>query len=286
MFSTRTPTSASTRSATPARSSSARSVRSREPELKVYKGVTLGDVVGQSGLEAQYNQYLQGVNGSEARQGQLRRTSSRATPRARRRPPGDTLKLSINAKLEKVGQTALAESIAAHERRRVARSSRWTRRTARSTRWARRRPTTRARHDDAPGSRQLPHQPGQQLPAARTGDRGRGAGRLDVQGDHRDRGARERRLGSQRHLRRHRQVLLHGPAACCLQNAGGASYGSLDLEQAIQVSDDVFFYNLGDLHERPVTRSGKAIDYPDAWPLQQWANRFGIGRPTGHRPPR
>ncbi len=68
----------------------------------------------------------------------------------------------------------------------------------------------------------------------------------------------------------------------CLQNAGGAIYGSLDLVNAIRVSDDVFFYNLGDRMNGPVTRNALyAINYPKAWPLQEWANRFGIGRYTG-----
>ncbi len=84
-----------------------------KPELKVYKGVTLGDIVGQSGLEAQYNQYLQGVNGSEGvrvnSQNQFEGYAAGTSP-----TPGDTLKLSLNAKLEQVGQRSLAESIAAN----------------------------------------------------------------------------------------------------------------------------------------------------------------------------
>jgi penicillin-binding protein 2 len=51
---------------------------------------------------------------------------------------------------------------------------------------------------------------------------------------------------------------------------------------AIRVSDDVFFYNLGDRMDGPVSRNELyAVDYPKAWPLQEWANRFGIGRYTG-----
>jgi len=52
------------------------------------------------------------------------------------------------------------------------------------------------------------------------------------------------------------------------QNAGGASYGSLTLVPAIQVSSDVFFYTLG-------------FDMWDTGQLQQWAHKLGIGRPTG-----
>jgi penicillin-binding protein 2 len=52
------------------------------------------------------------------------------------------------------------------------------------------------------------------------------------------------------------------------QNAGGASYGTLTLVPALQVSSDVFFYTLG-------------LDMWDTGDLQHWAHMLGIGRPTG-----
>jgi penicillin-binding protein 2 len=53
------------------------------------------------------------------------------------------------------------------------------------------------------------------------------------------------------------------------QNAGGAAYGAVQLPEALQVSSDVFFYNLGaDLYERGDTQ-------------QRWASELGIGHPTG-----
>jgi penicillin-binding protein 2 len=52
------------------------------------------------------------------------------------------------------------------------------------------------------------------------------------------------------------------------QNAGGASYGSLTLVPALQVSSDVFFYTLG-------------LDMWDTGALQHWAHMLGIGRPPG-----
>ncbi len=58
----------------------------------------------------------------------------------------------------------------------------------------------------------------------------------------------------------------------CLHNAGHAAYGDLDLVDAIRVSDDVFFYNLGDRMN---------VDAPRGGPLQQWARDFGIGQSTG-----
>jgi penicillin-binding protein 2 len=52
------------------------------------------------------------------------------------------------------------------------------------------------------------------------------------------------------------------------QNAGGASYGSLTLVPALQVSSDVFFYTLG-------------LDMWNTGELQRWGHKLGIGRPTG-----
>ena len=55
-----------------------------------------------------------------------------------------------------------------------------------------------------------------------------------------------------------------------LHNAGGGAYGSLQLPQALQVSSDVFFYNVGAMLFR---------DGGDA--QQKWASDLGIGHPTG-----
>jgi penicillin-binding protein 2 len=55
-----------------------------------------------------------------------------------------------------------------------------------------------------------------------------------------------------------------------LQNAGGGAYGALQLPQALQVSSDVFFYNVG------------ALLYKGGGDAQQkWATDLGIGHPTG-----
>ncbi len=51
------------------------------------------------------------------------------------------------------------------------------------------------------------------------------------------------------------------------QNAGGAAYGTISMQTALQVSSDVFYYTLGDRM------------YPGT-SLQEWAGRLGIGRET------
>jgi penicillin-binding protein 2 len=52
------------------------------------------------------------------------------------------------------------------------------------------------------------------------------------------------------------------------QNAGEQAYGPVDLERAMQVSSDIYFYELG-----------REMNETDL--LQNWANRLGISHPTG-----
>jgi penicillin-binding protein 2 len=61
-----------------------------------------------------------------------------------------------------------------------------------------------------------------------------------------------------------------GPGTTPLHNAGGASYGALQLPQALQVSSDVFFYNVGAM----LDRDGNGAQ-------EKWASELGIGHPTG-----
>jgi penicillin-binding protein 2 len=56
------------------------------------------------------------------------------------------------------------------------------------------------------------------------------------------------------------------------QNAGGVAHGPVNLRQALQVSSDVFFYTLG---------LEMNVDDGDGGALQEWAQRLGIGEPTG-----
>lgn len=54
------------------------------------------------------------------------------------------------------------------------------------------------------------------------------------------------------------------------QNAGATAYGPVDLRKALQVSSDVYFYELG---ARIFNKGGRA--------LQTWARKLGFGRLTG-----
>jgi penicillin-binding protein 2 len=71
-------------------------------------------------------------------------------------------------------------------------------------------------------------------------------------------------------------TVLHDPGSLTVgnvvfNNAGNVAHGSLALRQALTVSSDVFFYQLG----RDMDSRG------DGDGLQHWARRLGIGRPTG-----
>jgi penicillin-binding protein 2 len=52
------------------------------------------------------------------------------------------------------------------------------------------------------------------------------------------------------------------------ENAGGAAYGSLSMQRALEVSSDVFYYTLGDRMNGSLA-------------LQDWAHKLGIGRESG-----
>jgi penicillin-binding protein 2 len=52
------------------------------------------------------------------------------------------------------------------------------------------------------------------------------------------------------------------------ENAGGAAYGSLSMQKALEVSSDVFYYTLGDRMNGSLA-------------LQDWAHKLGIGRESG-----
>ncbi len=64
-------------------------------------------------------------------------------------------------------------------------------------------------------------------------------------------------------------TFIAGPGAEPQHNAGGGSYGALQLPQALQVSSDVWFYNVG------------AMLYQEGDAQQKWASDLGIGHPTG-----
>jgi penicillin-binding protein 2 len=235
-----------------------------------YKGIPETDYVGQSGLEWYYNHYLQGTDGQERFQvnalgdfnGYLPGTSSQA---------GNALKLSLDTKLQRVGQDALQQSMDSN--------------AAPAGAFVAMNPDNGQIYamgslptfDPNIFTKPISEQAYQQLNNAAsgyplfnraiqsigpTGSTFKGitsvaalqSGAWSV-GDSYDDG------GS----------FCEG-GGLCRRNAGGAAYGVLDITQALQVSSDVFFYNLG---------ARLNSNAPQGGALQQWARKLGIGRQTG-----
>ena len=235
-----------------------------------YKGIPETDYVGQSGLEWYYNHYLQGTDGQERFQvnalgdfnGYLPGTSAKA---------GNALKLSLDTKLQRVGQDALQQSMDSN--------------AAPAGAFVAMNPDNGQIYamgslptfDPNIFTKPISEQAYQQLNNAAsgyplfnraiqsigpTGSTFKGitsvaalqSGAWSV-GDTYDDG------GS----------FCEG-GGLCRRNAGGAAYGVLDITQALQVSSDVFFYNLG---------ARLNSNAPQGGALQQWARKLGIGRQTG-----
>ncbi|MCL2419044.1 MAG: penicillin-binding transpeptidase domain-containing protein [Conexibacteraceae bacterium] len=248
-------------------------ITSTELNTKHFSGIPSGDIVGQSGLEYEYNQYLQGVSGDE----RVKVNSNNQFEgylRNKRPQQGDTLKLSLDGKLEQVGQRALAQSISLNNGIGGAfvamdpqNGQIYAMGSAPTYNPSAVSPTISAkewRYLSNPNSNSplinraiygaLPDgstfKPVTAIAALESGNWSLG----DIYDDSAD-------------------FCFQG--GLCLQNSGGSHYGALDLQSAFEVSDDEFFYNLGD-------RMGfNPYLHPNGGPLQIWARRLGLGRLTG-----
>jgi penicillin-binding protein 2 len=227
-----------------------------------YAGVTLGDRVGQSGIEYTYDRYLRGRNGASRIQ-----VDALGRPRgelAVRDPtPGKQLRLSIDLAVQKAGQKAL-ESFG--------------------------KPGAFVALD--PNSGEVlglgsnpsydPNVFAKSLRASvykrlKSPENGAPLANRATQGLY-PTGSTFKLITStavlESGLITPATVLFDGGSlsvgGLTFKNAGGASYGALSLPRALQVSSDVFFYRLGLM-----------ADHKGGDVIQKWARRLGIGRPTG-----
>jgi penicillin-binding protein 2 len=249
-------------------------INGQEIASKAYRGISQNAIIGQSGLEAAYDQFLRGTDG------QQRVTVDalgRPTGEATLTPPvaGHNLSLSLSESLQRVGQNALQQSIISNY-------------PATGGSFVAMNPQDGSVY--AMGSlptfnpkvftgnlsertyKQLTstasHEPLLNRAIASTGPTGSTfkpitataaleSGNWTVGSTYDDTGSFQ-------------------DGALTLHNAGNASYGSLDLRNALRVSSDTFFYNLG-----ARTNVANPLATPQGGPLQTWARRFGIGRATG-----
>ena len=235
-----------------------------------FKGIPATSWVGQSGLEWSYNQYLQGFDGTEHVQvDALGRPAGELA--AKPATPGYNLKLSLDVPLQEVGQQALQQSIdsnyPANAGAFVAMNP------VNGEVYAMGSlptfdPNTFARPVSSSVYAQL-NNPSNNFPLLNRAIQSEGptgstfkpitataaleSGAWNIYNTYTDTG----------------QFCIDGQ---CRRNAGGAANGTLNLVDAIKVSDDVFFYNLGALTNSPESAGGA---------LQHWAHLYGIGQPTG-----
>ena len=241
-----------------------------ETKDRYFAGVSQNDSVGQSGLEASYDRYLRGVDGAERVRvdalGNFDGYLSQTAPTA-----GNNLKISLNEKLEAVGDQSLQESINSNYPSQggafVAMSPTDGQIYAMGSL-----PTYNANVFTRP----VPYSVYNSLFGPNSGD-------PQVNRAYQSAGP----TGSTFKSITATAALESGAwtttdvfddtgqfciSGQCRHNAGNAVDGSLNLENAIRVSSDDFFYNLGALTNSPAPNGGA---------LQHWAHLYGIGRKTG-----
>jgi penicillin-binding protein 2 len=250
------------------------------PELKQphYRGVRGGTIVGQTGLEYTYDQYLRGRDGAT-------RVEVDATGHVqgylRRHAPvrGKDLSLSIDLKLQKAGQKALQTGMGlANTNGNPARAGAFV--------------ALDPRNGELLAMGSAPSFDPNILtrPITQT--------QLDAQlGKARDYPQLDRAISSAYPVGSTFKVVTSAAALAGLggftaatvyddtgtfkqgtlvrHNAGNASYGPVSLRDALKLSVDTFFYNLGaQLNADPTT-------HPNGGALQSWARKLGLGHATG-----
>ncbi|HEY2260501.1 MAG TPA: penicillin-binding protein 2 [Solirubrobacteraceae bacterium] len=250
-------------------------INATEVKDKAYRGISQNSIIGQSGLEAAYDRYLRGRDGTDRVQvdalgrptGDLRKSSPVA---------GHNLALSLNVGLQRVGQAALQQSIdsnyPANGGAFVALNPQDGSVYAMGSL-----PTfdpnqftsnlSKAQYDklvsktnnypllnravDSAGPTGSTFKPITATAALQSGE-------WTTSDTYDDTGS-----------------FCTSPGVC-RHNAGGGASGVVDLVNAIRYSSDTFFYNLG-----ARTNIANPIAHPQGGPLQLWAHRYGIGQKTG-----
>jgi penicillin-binding protein 2 len=238
------------------------------------RGVSENAIIGQSGLEYYYDRYLRGRDGADQVQvnalGRFTRDLSRHNP-----IPGHNLKLSLDVGVQKVGQSALQEAI---DNNPPANGGAFVALNPDSGEVYAMgslptfNPNIFTKSISAAAYRQL-NNPSSNFPLINRAIQSAGptgstfkpitataaleSGAWSVNDIFDDTG----------------QFCISGQ---CRHNSGHAVDGSLNLVNALRVSSDDFFYNLG-----AKTNVADPTTHPNGGALQQWARAYGIGQPTG-----
>lgn len=248
-----------------------------ELRLERFRGVRGGTIVGKNGLELAYDEYLRGRNGAQRimvdAHGRARRQLSPREP-----VQGATLQLSIDARLQRAGQRALETGIS----------------------------LARANGNPANGGAFVALDPRSGEVLAMGSNPTFDPNLFTRPITHREYAERFGEAANDPLFNRATQsafaigsTFKPVTAAAALAagvvtettpyvdtgtwtsgaqertNAGGAVYGTVTMRRALSVSVDTYFYELG----ARLNRDPEAN--PRGGPLQEWARRFGFGRPTG-----
>lgn len=236
-------------------------VTAGELKQQRFHGVTMGDRVGQSGIEYQYDRFLRGQDGADRVQvdarGTLRRELSVKQP-----VPGRQLRLSIDLNVEKVGQQVLAGRRGAFVVMNVKDGSVVALGSAPS-------------FDPNKYAKAITEK---QYKALTDPNLGAPIANRATQGGY-PTGSTFKLITSVAALQTGLitpDTVQYDPGSFKLggvtfKNAGGGGHGALALRQALTVSSDVFFYRLG----AELNNVGAGDE------LQHWARKLGMGHATG-----
>lgn len=235
-----------------------------------FAGIKQGTVIGQSGLEYQYDRYLRGRDGAERIQvdaaGKAHRTLQRSDP-----VPGRTLRLSLDLNLLRVGQDALATAVSLGEGGKAAAYVAMDPRDGRVLALGSApsfdpgvfaKPISERKYEEIFGKDAAYPQLDRAIQSAYpTGSTFKVVTALAALEDGvvtpattvNDEGSIK--IGN---------LVFH--------NAGNEPNGVVNLRSALKVSSDVYFYRLGARMNTTDTDGG---------PLQNWSRQLGFGRPTG-----
>ena len=236
-------------------------VTSEQLKEKRYRGVHMNDRVGQSGIEYSYDRYLRGIDGADRVQvdalGSLRGELAKREPK-----PGRQLRLTVDYKTQLAGQEALtgrrgafvAMDIKTGEVRALGSAPSF---------------------DPNIFAKTIKEEDYKRLTSY---ENGAPLANRATQGAY-PTGSTFKLITSVAALQSGvitpDTPLFDGGSfklgGITMKNAGGAAYGTLSLRRALQVSSDVFFYQLG----------AELNSKGDGEELQRWAHRLRIGRKTG-----
>jgi penicillin-binding protein 2 len=241
----------------------------------LYKGVTSGSIVGQSGLEKEYQPYLQGIPGEDRVEIDASGYPTGAESRPIAPTPGDDLVTSLHLGLEREGYVALRQAMS----------------------------SAQALHNPATAGAFVAIDPftGRvyalgSLPTYNANEFATGVSTSQyraISDEHADidraidglyptgstfkpitaLAALDAGIITPQTLQGGgtNYTVGTGAAAASFRNSGGADYGDLDLVNALEVSEDTYFYPLG------AALNGNGRDLA----LQDEARAFGLGRSPG-----